>query len=179
MGFDYIERGGKEGKVYASRLVTGGLYAHVRNPMYLGNLLMALGIGLYSSSPLLLVTALPFFVFFYYAMMPNEEEFLRTTFGAEFEDYCRRVNRLLPCFRGIGATLSNFTFNWKKPLMKENGTAFWTLVALALLPWWRLYFMGERARAAAILPVGIGIVAVLFPIYITLRILKKTGRVTV
>ena len=36
IGFAYIERGGKDGKVYAESLVQTGFYAHVRNPMYVG-----------------------------------------------------------------------------------------------------------------------------------------------
>lgn len=175
IGFDYIERGGKEGKVYASRLVTGGIYNHVRNPMYLGNILMAIGIGLYGCAPLAFVIFLPFFIFFYYAIMSSEENFLRGKFGLEYEDFCRRVNRLWPSFTNISQTLSGFTFNWRRPLEKENGTAFWTFTALTLLPLWRNYMFKKNEAFAQYAPFAIAIMVVLIPVYITLRILKRKG----
>ena len=39
IGFEYIHRGGKERRVYAGRLVQGGVFGLVRNPMYIGNVL--------------------------------------------------------------------------------------------------------------------------------------------
>ena len=51
IGLDYIDRGGKDKKVYASRLVVGGIYSHCRNPMYVGNMLIGSGIGLLYGSP--------------------------------------------------------------------------------------------------------------------------------
>ena len=175
IGFDYIIRGGKDGKVYASNLVTGGLYAHVRNPMYLGNVLLALGIGLYGSSPIVLVTVLPFFVFFYYALMANEENFLREKFGQEYVDFCNRVNRLWPSFKNIGRTLSGFTFNWRRSAIKDSGTAFYTYTALTLLPLWRNYYLGRQDAVRAYAPYAAAIMVILIPVYITLRILKKKG----
>jgi len=180
IGFDYIERGGKDGKVFASRLVTGGIYNHVRNPMYLGNILIAVGIGLYSGAPLVLLVALPFFIFFYYGIMASEENFLRGKFGEEYDAFCRRVNRLWPSFKNIGQTLSSFTYNWRRAIIKDSGTAFYTFLALALLPLWRNYFLnGVRVADSAYMPYAVSIMVVLVPIYITLRVFKKRGTLNV
>jgi len=180
IGFDYIERGGKGGKVYASRLVTGGIYNHVRNPMYLGNILIAVGIGLYGGAPLAFVTVLPFFVFFYYAIMATEEKFLYGKFGKEYEAFCRRTRRLCPSFVNIGQTLSGFSFHWWRALIKDSGTAFWTFVALALIPLWREYFLhGTTVGESVYAPYAAGIVAVLLPMYLGLRILKKKGSIDI
>ncbi len=176
IGLDYIERGGKNGQPNASKLVVGGLYNHVRNPMYVGNLLMALGIGLYSGTPMILATVVPFMVFFYYCMIAAEENFLRGKFGAEFDDFCSRVNRLWPSLGGISRTLSGFRFNWGRVLDKENGTAFWTLMALVLLPLWRMHFLGESDNAAAYSSYAIGAVIITFPAYIVIRVLKAKGK---
>ena len=46
IGLAYIIRGGKEGKVYAEDLVTNGIFNHCRNPLYVGNILMLLGVGI-------------------------------------------------------------------------------------------------------------------------------------
>lgn len=180
IGFDYIERGGKDGKVNASRLVTGGIYNHVRNPMYLGNILIAIGIGLYGGAPLAFVTVLPFFVFFYYAIMATEEKFLHGKFGEEYEAFCRRTHRLWPSFANLGQTLSGFSFHWWRALIKDSGTAFWTFVALALIPLWREYFLhGATVGESAYTPWAAGIVAALLPCYIWLRILKKNGKIDI
>jgi len=180
IGFDYIERGGKGGKVNASRLVTGGIYNHVRNPMYLGNILIAIGIGLYGGVALAFVTVLPFFVFFYYAIMATEEKFLHGKFGADYEAFCRRTNRLLPSFVNLGQTLSGFNFHWWRAAIKDSGTAFWTFVALALIPLWRECFLhGTTLAESAYAPYAAGIVIVLLPLYIGLRILKKKGAIDI
>jgi len=46
IGYEYIVRGGKNKQVYASNLVQGGVFAHCRNPLYVGNILMAVGLAL-------------------------------------------------------------------------------------------------------------------------------------
>src|SRR5436190_6779835 len=44
IGLKYITRGGKDKKVYADDLVTEGVFHHCRNPLYVGNILMLLGV---------------------------------------------------------------------------------------------------------------------------------------
>lgn len=43
IGLAYIGRGGKDKKVYAETLVQDGIFAHSRNPLYVGNMLVFLG----------------------------------------------------------------------------------------------------------------------------------------
>src|ERR1041384_7374031 len=50
IGLAYIVRGGKEGKPYAEGLVTEGIFTHARNPLYVGNILMLLGVGILANS---------------------------------------------------------------------------------------------------------------------------------
>ena len=50
IGLAYIIRGGQNGKVYADKLVTEGIFNHCRNPLYVGNILMLTGIGILSNS---------------------------------------------------------------------------------------------------------------------------------
>src|SRR6185436_5722926 len=45
IGLAYIKRGGKDRQVYADDLVTDGMFSHCRNPLYVGNLLVVLGLG--------------------------------------------------------------------------------------------------------------------------------------
>lgn len=61
IGFQYIHRGGKKGKVYANHLVSGGMYNVVRNPMYVGNALIAIGMAKYMGHPEQYLSLFPFF----------------------------------------------------------------------------------------------------------------------
>ena len=76
-------------------LTVTGPYAHTRNPLYLGSMLIASGFALAVLSwPVALVLAAGFGVI-YVPVIASEERFLRATFPA-FEAYCRRVPRLIP-----------------------------------------------------------------------------------
>lgn len=78
-------------------LTQTGPYACTRNPLYLGSMLIAAGFALALLSwPLALVLAAGFAVI-YVPVIASEERFLRSAFP-EFEDYCRRVPRLIPRF---------------------------------------------------------------------------------
>ena len=76
-------------------LTVTGPYAHTRNPLYLGSMLMAAGFAVALLSwPVALVLALGFAAI-YVPVIASEERFLRTTFPG-FDDYCQQVPRLLP-----------------------------------------------------------------------------------
>lgn len=74
-------------------LTTAGLFAHTRNPMYLGMLLALTGVAvtLGAVSPWLLV--LLFFVLAQCWYIPLEERKLAARFGSQYADYCRDVRR--------------------------------------------------------------------------------------
>jgi protein-S-isoprenylcysteine O-methyltransferase Ste14 len=76
-------------------LTMTGPYAHTRNPLYLGSMLIAAGFALALLSwPVALVLALGFAVI-YIPVIASEERFLRAAFPG-FDDYCQRVPRLIP-----------------------------------------------------------------------------------
>ena len=52
IGYRHIVRGGRQGAVDALDLVGDGFFAHCRNPLYLGNLLIVLGIAIIANAPL-------------------------------------------------------------------------------------------------------------------------------
>ena len=89
--------------VTAPKLVTAGPYAHVRNPLYVGNFITALGFALAftgRNTPLeragLLGLSLGTMLAVYATIVPHEEEYLRATFGADYDEYAQRVPRILP-----------------------------------------------------------------------------------
>src|SRR5580692_9414783 len=89
-------RGYAAGYVKKNRELTQtGPYAHTRNPLYLGSMLMAAGFAVALLSwPVGLVLAAGFLAI-YVPVIASEERFLRDNFP-DFDAYCRRVPRLLP-----------------------------------------------------------------------------------
>jgi len=89
-------RGYAAGYVKKNRELTQtGPYAHTRNPLYLGSMLIAAGFAVALLSwPVALVLALGFGVI-YVPVIASEERFLRATFPG-FDAYCRSVPRLVP-----------------------------------------------------------------------------------
>ena len=78
-----------------SELTITGPYAHVRNPLYLGSILIASGFAVALLSLPFAIALAVFFLLIYVPVIASEEAFLRDTF-LEFEWYCARVPRLIP-----------------------------------------------------------------------------------
>jgi protein-S-isoprenylcysteine O-methyltransferase Ste14 len=76
-------------------LATSGPYAYTRNPLYLGSLLMGIGFAVAARSWWVGAALVVMFSAIYVPVIRGEENFLRTKFP-EFEEYARRVPRLLP-----------------------------------------------------------------------------------
>ena len=114
IGYEYIERGGRDGKVYASFLVKGGVYSHTRNPMYLGNALIAIGLLLYSGAYPAIFAGIPFFLFVYLSITAAEEHYLSGRFGDDYRAYCGRVNRFFPPVGALFRTVSAMTYDGRK-----------------------------------------------------------------
>ena len=92
--------------VTAPALVTAGPYAHVRNPLYAGNLITAAGFALAftgkNSAPVrfaLVAGSLAAMAGVYSVIVPHEEGYLRAAFGPAFDDYVARVPRVVPAVK--------------------------------------------------------------------------------
>ncbi|NOX17580.1 MAG: isoprenylcysteine carboxylmethyltransferase family protein [Chlorobi bacterium] len=86
------------GEVGGTYLVVSGAFAYVRNPLYLGNILIYLGVGVMSMAlfPYLQIVAFIFFYVQYYFIISEEEEYLKKTFKEQYEEYKRNVPKLIP-----------------------------------------------------------------------------------
>lgn len=82
--------------VKAQELATWGPYALVRNPLYVGNGLIGLGLAWISGNIALVIFIVTFYVLYGLLVVPYEEAFLLQKFGAEYEDYKKRVGRFFP-----------------------------------------------------------------------------------
>ena len=143
IGLRYVIRGGRNKRVYAEELVTEGIYAHTRNPMYVGNLLIMIGLGIASNSWATLAVAVPLGLFMYASIVAAEEAYLRQRFGAAFDAYCRDVPRWLPRLSGLGTTLASMQFHWKRVAAKEYGTPFGWISILILMVFYNLWMSGQ------------------------------------
>jgi protein-S-isoprenylcysteine O-methyltransferase Ste14 len=77
----------------ATSLVSTGIFGLSRNPMYVGLLLMSLGWAVWLGS-LTNIVVIALFVFVITSLqIKPEEKAMRSLFGDDYEDYCRRVRR--------------------------------------------------------------------------------------
>lgn len=171
----YIVRGGSDKKVYAEQLVTEGVFNHCRNPLYVGNILMLVGVGILINSLIFICVFIPLFLFIYQAIVLAEENFLRNKFGQQFEAYCARVQRWLINFRNMSNTISSMYFNGKRWLIKEYNTqTVWLLgiIVILLFRYPQLTDGNTELRNRIFL-----VCCILLAIYYgSIRYLKKSGK---
>ena len=115
----------------ASELNTTGMYSVVRHPLYLGNYFQWLGVAMLPRNPWVAVTVSLAFWIYYERIMFAEEEYLRRTFGPEFEAWAARTPAFIPDFaRWVPATLP---FCWRTAVKRENSGMFALVAALAFV----------------------------------------------
>jgi protein-S-isoprenylcysteine O-methyltransferase Ste14 len=143
IGLKYVIRGGRNRRVYAEDLVTDGLYSHTRNPMYVGNLLIMIGVAIASNSWVTILVAAPLGIFMYASIVAAEEDYLRQRFGAAFAAYCRDVPRWWPRLNGLATTLRSMQFRWRRVIVKEYGTPFGWISVIVLTALYNLWMAGQ------------------------------------
>ncbi len=128
-------------KVGAPALCTDGPYAYVRNPLYLGNIVIYVGIVLFAGGekvyPLLGLTT-AFFVFQYGLIISLEEETLRGKFGEPYSLYVKSVPRLLPRFSPWSGRQLSGPDPWKKTLQTEKRSLQTLSISIILISYWKL-----------------------------------------
>ncbi|GAB3926987.1 methyltransferase family protein [Larkinella terrae] len=75
------------------RLVVKGLYRFSRNPMYVGVMLVLIGEAVFCPAIALWMYTISVFIAVSVFVITHEEPRLRNDFGADYEEYCRRVRR--------------------------------------------------------------------------------------
>ncbi|MFH1851084.1 MAG: isoprenylcysteine carboxylmethyltransferase family protein [Candidatus Neomarinimicrobiota bacterium] len=86
-------------KIGAAALCTSGPFAHLRNPLYFGNMLLYTGVVFFAGAPsvtAMLILTWTFFIIQYSLIISLEEETLVKKFGDEYETFRRHVPRLIP-----------------------------------------------------------------------------------
>ena len=75
------------------KLVTSGPYRFTRNPMYLGLVIVTLGIAVWVGAWPMFIAPVAVFATLNWVHIPFEEEKMRRQFGATYDGYVRRVRR--------------------------------------------------------------------------------------
>ena len=79
-----------------NRLVTGGVYAHVRNPIYSAFLFVCTGVLLIVGNLWLFVLPAVYWLFLTLLMKNTEEKWLLRQYGQAYQNYAQRVPRCIP-----------------------------------------------------------------------------------
>ena len=129
------------GPVGGTYLVTTGPFAYVRNPLYLGNMLIYAGVGVISNAlfPWLTIAALVYFFLQYSFIAKLEEEHLAAAYGEEFHRYCSSVRRFLPRLTPYAGGMSAQPgLDWGEGLQSERRTlqAIGIIVIVLGVRWW-------------------------------------------
>ncbi|MBK8909931.1 MAG: isoprenylcysteine carboxylmethyltransferase family protein [Chlorobi bacterium] len=113
-----------------------GPFAYVRNPLYVGNILLYTGFGIMANLWWLVVITLLWFLFQYHLIVSREEEFLAKKFGPEYEKFRQHVPRFLPRFTPYQGDRST-TIHWTTAFRSERRTfqAFGIALALMVARW--------------------------------------------
>ena len=119
-----------------------GPYAHTRNPLYLGSLLIVLGFGLAAGSWSMAALLTAVFLAIYLPTISSEEQYLRAHFPA-FDAYAARVPRLLPRLSAAATPGDPGQFSRERYLHHHEYNAFMgaaaIYLALALKLWYAWY----------------------------------------
>ena len=118
------------------KLATGGPYAHTRNPLYLGSVLMALGLLVAARHPISALAGLIYLLVFYPNIIREEARFLRDKFSPAYADWARHVPLFLPRLTPGGPRESRFVGT--RVLHNREWRSVLGLVFLAAFLLWRL-----------------------------------------
>jgi protein-S-isoprenylcysteine O-methyltransferase Ste14 len=129
------------GGVGGTYLVISGPFAHVRNPLYVGNILMYLGLGIMSMSlfPYLQIIAILFFIVQYQFIVKEEEGFLIRKFGNDYQKYLQNVPRFFPkATKYIDTSVPQPNYSLTAGLKSETRTlqAFGIVTLLIVVKWY-------------------------------------------
>jgi protein-S-isoprenylcysteine O-methyltransferase Ste14/type IV secretory pathway TrbD component len=153
-----------DAELHGEQLVADGPYRHVRNPLYLGNLFLAIGVGLLASRSGFLVISIGMWLFVYRLIL-REETTLVQSQAEGYRRYLGAVPRLLPALApripASGAKpnwLDGFTgelFMWSGTAamavftVTKNVLYFWLVFGLGIAIYFlQSYLRGRKKRAA-------------------------------
>lgn len=152
----------------AAALNVTGMYSVVRNPLYLGNYFIFLGVTLMTQSWEIVVINSFMFGLAYLTIILREEEFLSEKFGRSYQTYASTVPCLIP--RPSLWRPPDLRFSMRMVLRREHDTWISTVVVFAFLEHLREYAITEKLYVHWPWMVW---AAVSLIIWVTLKMIKK------
>ena len=120
-------------------LVASGPFGYVRNPLYVGNILLWTGFSIASRVVWLTPVVVVLLALEYHAIVRWEEQLLTARIGEPYARYMRDVPRWLPSLATRESSASTAIFSWKQTLFSERGTLIAIGVGFVLL-WTKAHF---------------------------------------
>ena len=120
-------------------LTMSGPYAYVRNPLYLGSIIIAIGFAVAARELWVAIVVLAMFALIYVPVIRGEETFLRKQFPGAYDDYARRVPSLLPrtlLLRQIRDGFSRELYWQHREYNALLGAAAMSAALAAKILWW-------------------------------------------
>ena len=135
----YFTRGSDTRRIQAHRLIVFGPYRRVRNPLYVGNIAIAIGLAFAFTDPWGALVLLAALLLLYTGVIRSEEAILRATYGESYVDFCRRVPRWIPRLFALpadaDAPVAQVGHALKKERQRIAGALGAWLLAIALALW--------------------------------------------
>jgi protein-S-isoprenylcysteine O-methyltransferase Ste14 len=103
-------------------LIDHGPFAMVRNPLYIGNVLLWVGFAMTAQLLWLAPFVFALLAIEYHAIVRWEERLLESRMGESYRNYLRRVPRWIPNLAGRSTSRSDGSFSWGQTLYSERGT---------------------------------------------------------
>ena len=155
-------------KQVAETLNTTGIYSIVRNPLYLGNFFIGLGIALFAHFWWLTIIYILAFWLYYERIIFAEEAYLRDKFGQKFLEWADKTPVFFPRFNQYRK--AELPFSFKTVLRREYNGFFAIVVVMFLFEMiGDIYYLGSiDFDRGWILLLSIG-----FILWVLLRSLKK------
>jgi protein-S-isoprenylcysteine O-methyltransferase Ste14 len=114
-----------------ARLIQEGPFRFVRNPLYIGNFFIVLGLVVYGGVAWFAVLTLIAFAVQYYAIVHYEERLLQESFGTAYTEYCQNVPQWVPSTAALGESWDMPVDGFGAAVRSEKRTL--TAIAVLLL----------------------------------------------
>ena len=143
------------------KLAMSGPYAFVRNPLYVGNFFLGLGVTVIVWNWIVLVLFLVGFLGIYAGTIRGEEKHLQEMFGQTFVDYCKNVPAFLPRLSPYDAP-SKDAFLWSRITKHhEYITVMGIALILILIRLYSKIFLAKESVADEKYLIAAGVIVVL------------------